>query len=163
MSGASPSSKTVRMGTSNNNQGHDISVKRIIVHPKYDSWTISNDYALLELAEEIQFDETRQPIRLADVDPADGSDAFVTGWGNTQVPSDNPALLRSAFVHIVSRKACNEAYGTINESMICAGEPEGGKDSCQGDSGGPLTSDGVLVGIVSWGRGTSEFLYGNNK
>lgn len=30
---------------------------------------------------------------------------------------------------------------------------EGGKDSCQGDSGGPAVCDGVLVGIVSWGKG----------
>ena len=41
--------------------------------------------------------------------------------------------------------------------MICAGPPEGGKDSCQGDSGGPLVcrKDGkaVLTGVVSFGNG----------
>lgn len=36
--------------------------------------------------------------------------------------------------------------------MICAGVPDGTKDSCFGDSGGPLTdSKGTLIGIVSWG------------
>ena len=44
--------------------------------------------------------------------------------------------------------------------MVCAGFPEGGKDSCQGDSGGPLVlprgpsdDSAIVFGIVSWGRG----------
>jgi len=42
--------------------------------------------------------------------------------------------------------------------MVCAGMPEGGKDSCSGDSGGALVikKSGKQVGIVSWGIGCAE-------
>jgi secreted trypsin-like serine protease len=54
----------------------------------------------------------------------------------------------------------------ISDAMLCAGLPEGGKDSCQGDSGGPLViSDGnrglIQIGVVSWGEGCAlPGLYG---
>ena len=54
---------------------------------------------------------------------------------------------------ISPRSYSSSGYG-IADSMICAGLPEGGKDSCQGDSGGPFTcgegEDLSVVGIVSW-------------
>lgn len=44
--------------------------------------------------------------------------------------------------------------------MICAGFPEGGKDACQGDSGGPMIdSNGILVGVVSWGINCADPQY----
>merc|ERR1712025_1027278 len=57
--------------------------------------------------------------------------------------------------------ACRDAYGSssVYDSMICAGFPQGGKDSCQGDSGGPFMCGSQLSGIVSWGYGCAEAGY----
>lgn len=64
--------------------------------------------------------------------------------------------LQEVTVNAVSHDTCNAQYNgeIVEDIMLCAGVPGGGKDSCQGDSGGPIiNSDGVQVGIVSWGYG----------
>ena len=45
----------------------------------------------------------------------------------------------------------------VDDTLMCTGLKEGGKDACKGDGGSPLVCevDGVwqLAGIVSWGVG----------
>ena len=44
----------------------------------------------------------------------------------------NPFHLQCVEVPILSHQDCNYSYGgRITERMVCAGYPEGGKDSCQ--------------------------------
>lgn len=74
--------------------------------------------------------------------------------GASGLPDD----LQWVAVPTVTNAQCNQAYNGITDSMICAGLPQGGKDSCQGDSGGPFicrNDDGkaVLTGVVSFGIG----------
>ena len=147
-----------------------LDVAEIIIHPDYGLVNqYDSDIALLRLA-------TPAPIRLPSaaglpiagaalvpesVGPLVGVESTVTGWGNrTPGSNDYPATLHEVEVPIVSNEACRNAYGqTITDTMLCAGVPEGGKDSCQGDSGGPLVifndarSRWELAGVVSWGYG----------
>lgn len=66
--------------------------------------------------------------------------------------------LQRVDVPIVGRAACQVSYGeeSITDNMICAGFAEGGKDSCSSDSGGPIVENGILIGVVSFGRGCAE-------
>ena len=106
--------------------------------------------------------------------------AFVAGWGqaffNTTPP---PHALQEVDVKLITWETCSKFYGFFNDSgvddngtavhynvsfavtdtMLCAGHPEGGKDSCNRDSGGPLMlynpdrDTYTQVGITSWGHG----------
>ncbi|XP_070393998.1 transmembrane protease serine 3-like [Dermacentor albipictus] len=64
---------------------------------------------------------------------------------------------------VVTAAHCLSGRIANKETMFCAGELLGGKDSCQGDSGGPAiqyqNGTSVLVGIVSFGRGCARLTH----
>jgi secreted trypsin-like serine protease len=143
-------------------------VKRIIVKSNFDSKTMDNDIALMELSEPLDLEPTIQPIPL--VSSANegtllqnGTQLVVIGWGATQQNGKPVRDLRYADVPLVERATCNRPLGyddQISTNMLCAGLAAGGVDSCQGDSGGPLTvgAPGAprLAGVVSWGEGCAR-------
>ncbi|PSN57576.1 hypothetical protein C0J52_00497 [Blattella germanica] len=139
-------------------------VQRIIMHSRYDEANFNNDIALIKLDREVRIEGRLRPVCLPAFGRSyTGVQAVVTGWGVTMqngAPSD---VLNEVSVPIMSNKECRmTAYGTkkITDNMMCAGYPEGKKDSCQGDSGGPLhILNGTLhdvVGVVSWGEGCAR-------
>uniref|UniRef100_A0A1B0FQA8 Peptidase S1 domain-containing protein n=1 Tax=Glossina morsitans morsitans TaxID=37546 RepID=A0A1B0FQA8_GLOMM len=153
----------VRLGSSHtSHDGLLLNVTELIQHENFNYSNVDYDYSLLKLSEEIEFDESRKPVKLPDskYNFTDGTKCYVSGWGNTQNSSESPQWLRSAEVPLFNQEMCSVKYkrfGGITNRMICAGYGKGGKDACQGDSGGPLVSDeGVLVGVVSWGYGCAK-------
>jgi len=141
-------------------------VREIIMHPNYDSNTISNDICLLHLSESLVWTDWVQPLALPEqgVETDAGTMCTVTGWGTTNENGGFlPNKLHKVEVPVVSDEDCNVSYEGTNpilDSMICAGLPEGGKDSCQGDSGGPFicgeAGSEQSIGIVSWGVGCAR-------
>ncbi|XP_053674738.1 trypsin 5G1-like [Anopheles nili] len=155
----------VRVGSSTSKSGGQLfSIKKVIQHPKYNSGTFKNDFALLELEIDLEFSENVAPIDLPNQNEPvkEGTMLQVSGWGTTQNPNESNTVLRAVNVPAVDQQECNRSYGNrnkIHDEMLCAGYLEGGKDSCQGDSGGPLVKGNVLVGVVSWGKGCAEAGY----
>merc|ERR1711935_359257 len=101
----------------------------------------NNDFIILKLKSALTFNENvgaaclPEPSHAPD---ATGQTCFVSGWGTLESGANGlPDDLQWVAVPTVTNALCNEAYNGITESMICAGLPEGGKDSCQGDSGDP--------------------------
>lgn len=142
--------------------GERIPAEKLILHKAYTSGRDENaDIALIKLSrpatqgEIIPLASNQTAGHLDDA----GVNVSISGWGLlNELDETAPDRLHETQTAIVSNDTCNIAYGgEINNSALCAGEAEGGKDSCQGDSGGPLvTFDGgepVQVGVVSWGEG----------
>lgn len=150
-----------------------LDVARVIVHPNY-SPEVSEayDFALIKLAAPTDLGE---PIALyGGGTPADGVDAFISGWGSIVAqPADPPFPdpiyaheLRGATLQIVGDATCDAANagsgGIVEEVMLC-GAVDGLVDTCQGDSGGPLVvqrkGGWELAGVTSYGVGCAAPSY----
>jgi secreted trypsin-like serine protease len=138
--------------------GETIGANQVIVHEEYEG--SGYDVALVHLAR-----ASIQPLATL-VSPAQrplwapDRRATVIGWGSTVFLGPGSDELREVDVPIVSDSSCRVSYPLSfdPETMVCAGELFGGRDSCSGDSGGPLlvpeTGDRMLIaGVVSFGTG----------
>lgn len=72
----------------------EFTVRRKVVNENYNPATYQNDIALLELSEEVIYRQHIIPVCLpAKGDNFTGKTATVTGWGRTQVISEDPHLV----------------------------------------------------------------------
>uniref|UniRef100_A0A8C0JAF7 Peptidase S1 domain-containing protein n=1 Tax=Chelonoidis abingdonii TaxID=106734 RepID=A0A8C0JAF7_CHEAB len=147
-------------------------VSQIIIHSDYNPSSFASDIALVLLRTPVLYTAYILPVCLPDRNDsvANGTLCWITGWGNIQTDGKTlpaPRTLQEVQVPLIDVETCNDLYSKpitgspgsrpIKDGMVCAGYPEGGKDSCQGDSGGPLVCSQAgswfLIGIVSWGDG----------
>ncbi|XP_068921600.1 serine protease 33-like [Petaurus breviceps papuanus] len=172
-----PSAYLVVLGSLYLYSGTDAQIQKVvqfIPHPDYQKESGPGDIALVQMESSVNFNDLILSICLPDTADqlVEGNLCWVTGWGQT---GENEALqpfltLQELEVPLISTEVCDSYYHQgsdisasepiILSDMICAGFPEGEKDSCQGDSGGPLvcSADGVWfqAGVVSWGDGCAR-------
>merc|ERR1712117_674482 len=155
-----------------NEGGKVVKVKKITLHPDYNSRTVDNDIAVLELAEDLTFTDKIKPACLPSSQTKDysGSASTISGWGGTigygrneqQPQQPKQCTLKETIVKLISSSdpMCSKLPGLATSSKIklCAFAKD--TDTCQGDSGGPLTvpENGkyTLVGVVSYGWGCAS-------
>lgn len=141
--------------------GVETSIRKFVMHPKFDPKTFDYDIAILKLTDKLQYGPRIQPITLPvyrqEFKP--GSVGVVSGWGALGEDGDDPDELHFTSLKIVSNNECYKAYRDINpvtKNMMCAWIRKGGHGTCQGDSGSALVVGNVLAGIVSWGLGCAR-------
>ncbi|KMS88680.1 MULTISPECIES: serine protease [Streptomyces] len=143
-------------------QGEEIAVREIRLNPAYDVTTNSGDFAVLGLAGPLPQSAVVTMAGAGDPAYAPGTQAMVSGWGDTTGGGAYAHRLHAARVRVLPDEMCARAFpggpdGAYRAAtMLCAGEAGGGPDACQGDSGGPLVAGGRLIGLVSWGSGCGQ-------
>lgn len=134
-----------------------LNIKKISIHPGWDSKNIVNDVAVIELAEPIGLENSiLNAICLGPAeDNVEGTNAVISGWGLTETGAAQiPDILQVATVPVVAQSRCKSIYSFIKpltDGEVCAGTDPGG---CNGDSGGPLQYEKngrwYLLGAASW-------------
>ena len=145
--------------------GENHSVKRVVLAEDYGIQSGSgSDISLLELDKA----SAVAPMKIASVAERKlwnpGVLASIAGFGVTDENGQNtPDQMQRTQVPIRTDDECaKSAPGDYDaKTMLCAGFPQGGKDTCQGDSGGPIyiklrTGRNRLVGATSHGEGCAE-------
>ncbi|XP_075748473.1 trypsin-1-like [Rhipicephalus microplus] len=133
-----------------------------------------DDIAILRLQEPFDFegsDGCVSTVCLPEPNRKMRDAIVVSGWGTTREGGRISTELLAVSVRVSDDMYCAVQYlqpsslttAYDKETMFCAGELFGGKDSCQGDSGGPAiqyrNGTALLVGIVSFGRGCARLTH----
>lgn len=144
--------------------GQDIRVARIIVRPTFSYERISDDVALVQLAEPVAVARPLEVASPTDI-PWSGANLTVAGWGYSDAPGEEvPDHLRQVDVPALSGGECKTELDNASveffsppyhSSHLCTGPlGTGGKGHCYGDSGGPLVWENggrkIIVGLSSW-------------
>ncbi|CAG4966376.1 unnamed protein product [Parnassius apollo] len=142
----------------NDSRTYNFKVVEIRQHMGFDMSNYRHDIAILKLHRPAVFNTYVWPICLppAGLNLVDET-AVVIGWGTKFYGGPHSDVLMEVSVPVWEHQRCADSFtASIFEENLCAGGPEGGRDSCQGDSGGPLMyqmSSGrwAVIGVVSWG------------
>ncbi|XP_029437752.1 duodenase-1-like isoform X2 [Rhinatrema bivittatum] len=135
-------------------------VLRYFPHPHFNQRTFSNDIMLLQLNGKARFTLAVSPIVLpitafSTSRAAPGSICNVAGWGRTDIYNQSTThRLQEVDLEVINRNICKMYYPGFESgpSVLCVGDPGKKQGSFGGDSGGPLMCQGVVEGIVSYGK-----------
>uniref|UniRef100_A0A0A1WQS9 CLIP domain-containing serine protease n=1 Tax=Zeugodacus cucurbitae TaxID=28588 RepID=A0A0A1WQS9_ZEUCU len=153
----------------------DIDVVKSVRHPNFGAQDRRYDIAVLYLEKNVEFTDYICPICLPSSPQLRsksyvGYHPFVAGWGRLMEGGRSSNILQELQIEVMDNSVCRQAYQANNRlvsnqqfdnTIVCAGDLGGGRDTCGGDSGGPLMVaepyKGVTrfyaLGVVSYGIG----------
>ncbi|XP_067648125.1 ovochymase-2-like [Eurosta solidaginis] len=156
----------------------DIDVVKSARHPDFGERDRRYDIAILYLEKNVEF--TGKPYLICPIclpmsahlrnKSYVGYTPFVAGWGKVTEGGRASNILQELQIPVVENRVCRQTYEAnkrlvsnqqFDDTVVCAGDLNGGRDTCGGDSGGPLMVaepyKGVTrfyeLGVVSYGIG----------
>ncbi|GAB1292002.1 Kallikrein-1 [Apodemus speciosus] len=92
----------------------------------------SNDLMLLRLSQPAEITGAVKVIDLPTEEPKLGSTCLASGWGSTEpIEFQYPDDLQCVNLTLLPNEKCAEAHAEkVTDTMLCAGEMDGGKDTC---------------------------------
>lgn len=128
------------------NDGFFRNVSEVFPHESYRFFKQQYDIALFKIEQPLQWSENLSPLCLPTIEMDEwdltGNMSTLVGWGTTQFGANQASpILREVQVPITNTEECAKNYSSVLNSdttgnqighkHICAGYPEGGKDTCQ--------------------------------
>ncbi len=135
-------------------------IESLFPHANYTPGPEINDIMLIKLATPVTNAQLAE-LHRNDTELPTGTELTIMGFGLTSEGGSISAYLQEVTLEIVEPSICKMLLPgfVFDEIHICAGYPQGGKDSCGGDSGGPLVdavNTNLQYGIVSFGIGCAR-------
>lgn len=137
--------------TTLNSGGTNYILESVYNHLEYDYTTLQNDITLLKTETAITGSSVVASIPIGSTTIGSGVAVTLSGWGLTAVIGSVPNNLQFINLRTIDNVACAERVWAIFSTSLCT-FTQAGEGACYGDSGGPLVANGVLVGLVSFGR-----------
>ncbi|KAH8266642.1 hypothetical protein KR018_004797, partial [Drosophila ironensis] len=135
------------------------SITHFVVNDLYTGGTVPYDIGLVYTPTAFVWSAAVAPVKLPSAGKVPTGNADLYGWGSTSKTNtaSYPKTLQVARnLPIISLSSCADALGVkgrdVHSTNLCTGPLTGGISICTSDSGGPLVQNGVLIGIVSWGK-----------
>lgn len=135
-------------------------IEYVFPHPDYTPGPETNDIMLIKLATPVANAQLVELYRNETV-PSAGTEVTIMGFGLTAEGGSISTDLQQVTLEIVDQSVCQMLLPglVVPDIHLCAGLPDGEKDSCGGDSGGPLVdalNTNLQYGIVSFGVGCAR-------
>lgn len=108
-----------------------------------------NDIALIELDDEIEFDDTMAKVELFNGELKHGDEVVISGYGRVGMELPASEHLKYNTMYVQDDELCSFLMAQTGPGLVCLNN-EANNGACMGDSGGPAVYQDKLVGLANF-------------